>query len=154
MIERATPIFRHATHAVVISPSGRLLMLVGSEWKERPERSHKPDLPGGTVDEGESLREALLREVQEETGLELDAESLVLSYQLTLPATYEAGFWHNHYFIAKSHTEDITLSWEHERHEWLELSEFVGQSWRPSQKLVIDFLHTNGILEAYLAQNR
>lgn len=59
--------------AIVVDSDERLLLV---------ERGHEPDrgrwaLPGGRVDAGETLREAVVRETLEETGIPVVTESLV-----------------------------------------------------------------------------
>ena len=48
-------VFSRAANAIVVSPSGQLLVLIGGEWPERPERSLQPDLVGGSVEKGETI---------------------------------------------------------------------------------------------------
>ncbi len=63
--------------AVILTEGGRRVVLV--------KRKHPPfegmwALPGGFVQYGERVEEAILREVKEETGLEVDIEQLVGVY--------------------------------------------------------------------------
>lgn len=67
----ASPIV--AVGAVIWNPQGEVL-LVG---RARPPRMGEWSIPGGKVDMGESLREALLREVREETGIDIEIAGLI-----------------------------------------------------------------------------
>ncbi len=54
--------------AILLDPSGRVL-LVGNDWQGHGRVRYT--LPGGVVERGESTLDALVREVKEETGLEI-----------------------------------------------------------------------------------
>lgn len=62
-----------AVSGLVTDPGGRHVLLIRS-----PRRGW--EFPGGQVEEGESLTEALVREVYEETGVEVTVGSLVGVY--------------------------------------------------------------------------
>lgn len=88
-----------------------------------PKEALKMDLPGGIIDPGEQPAEALVREIKEETGLNIDISAFTLFYA-------EAETWHGRnavrtVYIAKLSEPKvkITLSWEHDRYEWLPLEE-------------------------------
>lgn len=139
-----------AALAIIVSPSNKLLVLTGSEWPERPERSLQPDLAGGAVEEDETVEQGLLREIKEETGLDIVAGSVRVVFQSTHPAKYQPGFWHNYYFIMRSTDENVRISHEHSAWRWVSLDEFITTPWRPSQRVAVDFLHEHRILSQYL----
>lgn len=69
--------FRIAVHAVIEAPDGRYLVL-----RRAPHNRYRPrcwDLPGGHVEPGETVEEALHREVAEETGLQVILEGPILT---------------------------------------------------------------------------
>ena len=60
-----------ATVGALIVADGKILLIKSGKW------SGKFTLPGGKVEEGESLREAVEREVMEELGMKVKAEKIV-----------------------------------------------------------------------------
>ena len=63
-------------------------------------------LPGGSIEKGESLKEAAIREVKEETNLDVDVE-LLWEYE----EDYQ-GKRKGYYFLAKSYEGDLKLGGE------------------------------------------
>jgi 8-oxo-dGTP pyrophosphatase MutT (NUDIX family) len=55
-------------------------VLVRAQGHHRP---YEPDLPGGAVDEGEAELTAAIREIKEETGIEVGAMQMRLDYAKT-----------------------------------------------------------------------
>jgi 8-oxo-dGTP diphosphatase len=71
--ESSSPIFRIGVYALIFDDEGRVLL------------GHRRDidwwnLPGGGMEAGETVDEAICREVREETGLEVKVERLVGVY--------------------------------------------------------------------------
>jgi ADP-ribose pyrophosphatase YjhB (NUDIX family) len=67
--------------AIIKDPGGRLLLI---------KRGHAPEagrwsLPGGRVEPGESDQQAVIREIREETGLEIECDQLVGSVKRISP---------------------------------------------------------------------
>lgn len=66
---------RRAARVVLVAPDDRVLLIRGHD-ADLPERSWWFTVGGG-IDDGESAHEAAVREVREETGIEIDVASLV-----------------------------------------------------------------------------
>ena len=80
-------------------------------------------LIGGGVDDGESLTDAIKREIKEEAGIEvedlkpLDLESKIIeSGELYIFTVY----------TAQAKSESIVLSYEHDKFQWVNLEEFMS----------------------------
>ena len=67
--------FQLSAKVVILDKDGRCLLLRRSPQSKN--NAGKWDLPGGKVDAGEAFDAALLREVREETGLEIELERLL-----------------------------------------------------------------------------
>lgn len=83
--------------------------------------NYKPlkwDIPGGIVEPGETLEDAIFREVEEETGLKVDIGRVVYVYtnrdQLPIRQTFQVVC------LCKSTNNEIRLNpLEHDMYEWL-----------------------------------
>ena len=78
------------------------------------------DFPKGNRDKGETKLETARREIKEETGLsDLEftdfEEEISYFYKREGKTIYKTVT----YFLAKSFSKNITISWEHKGYEWL-----------------------------------
>jgi 8-oxo-dGTP diphosphatase len=79
---------------------------------EQPEVSSAGiQVPGGTVEEGESLEEAVLREANEETGL--SRLRIVRALGVQLHRRPSGRIHRRHYFHLEDHSEAVPDVWEH-----------------------------------------
>lgn len=91
------------------------------------------EFPGGKVESGESLKEALVREIKEE----LDADIRVGSLLETVEYDYPAFHLTMHCFFCELISEDIVLK-EHEDARWLSEEELGTVDWLPADVGLID----------------
>jgi 8-oxo-dGTP diphosphatase len=104
--------FRFGVHAMIFNSEGLLLTL------KRTYGNKGWSLPGGGVDPGETIHQALLRECREELGIEV--QDVVLT-----------GFYYHNNLNAQvgifrcsiPEDENIKLSAEHSEYKWAHLSE-------------------------------
>ena len=120
----------------IFNPQGELLLLRSHKWPGAYV------VPGGHVELGERLEEAVLREAQEETGLEVyDLE--FINFQQFI---YDPAFWkHRHFiffdFAARTEGTEVILNDEAQEYLWVELKEAL--------QLNLDS-YTRTSIEAYL----
>lgn len=108
---------------VIIDQNDKYLLMHRSD---HPAFGVNPDLPGGTLEDDETLLETMLREVKEEAGVDIDANSIKEIYSGT---DYSAHGTHYALFITKLNPRPpIVMSWEHSSYEWLDYDEFLKKS--------------------------
>lgn len=124
------------------------LMLRTGEYKEHPEKEHKPDLPGGLVDPGESERDAVVRELYEEAGINVDPRLVTLGYAETAFYPDEDKSVSKLLYVARlDHTPDVAISWEHESYEWHSADTFTEEyELRPFYKKAVAYLINNQLI--------
>ncbi len=124
---------------------GKYLVLVGSKWPERPDRSQKPDLPGGLVEAGETFEQGCVREVKEEAGIDIDSSQLVLAHAGSFTEE-ENGLNRLVYYIDISPDPKIVLSWEHESYSWLTAKEVLALDIREPYPQIFRHMKAIGLL--------
>jgi nucleoside triphosphatase len=117
----AEQIFPEPTVGVFIfNSAGELLLLKSHKWPGRYV------VPGGHVELGECMEDAVIRETKEETGLDVfDVEFIVFQEFI-----YDPSFWKPRHFIffdyaCKTDSADVRLNDEAEEHTWVRLSAAV-----------------------------
>src|SRR5437764_6343549 len=97
---------------LLINDRNEALMLRIGDYKSHPEKSHTPDLPGGMVDPGESEHDAVIREVKEEAGIDLDPNVVTLGYAETVYIEQQYLSVTRLLYVARiAYTPDVTISW-------------------------------------------
>ncbi|MBP9686486.1 MAG: NUDIX domain-containing protein [Candidatus Doudnabacteria bacterium] len=112
-----------ATKALIVH-EGKVLLLQESTAYADGTNAGKWDLPGGRLHPDESFRDALLREVKEETGLDVTVGGCVYVDEWWPQVRGEQ--WHvvGMFFVCKSQSvADVVLSTDHAAFEWVPLAE-------------------------------
>lgn len=105
---------------VMIDSRNKYLLMYRTD---HPAFGNDPDLPGGTLEEGEQPLETMVREVFEEAGVVIDPAEVE---ELYAGAEYSASKTRYLLYVARFHeTPKIIMSWEHSLYEWLDREEFL-----------------------------
>lgn len=111
------------TKLVMSGPDDKYLLMYRNE---HPLYGTDPDLPGGIQEKGETSLEAVLREVQEETGVVIDAH---LVHEVYRGSEYSEHGTEYVLFTARVPVRSkIVMSWEHSSYEWIPLAKFLEKS--------------------------
>lgn len=110
--------FTLTARAVISDQQDRWLLLQrasGSQWYAR-----QWEFPGGKVAVGESFQEGLIREVREETGLDVALERFLGAAQQEMPHVRAILL----FMQCRIEAGEIRLSDEHEAWDWVSREEF------------------------------
>jgi len=123
--------------ALIVNQEGKILLTKSQKW------FNKYTLPGGHIEVGETMKEAVIREVKEEVGLDVEVAEMLLMQE----AIFAEEFWKKKHFIffdflCKSRDQGVKLdNRELQEHVW----EYPGTAFR----LELDSF-TRKTLERYL----
>lgn len=112
---------------VFVNEKNEALVLRRSPWPEHPERSGRPDFPGGEIEAGETERHGAAREAFEEARITVDPLSLELLHTATTYLEQEDILAMRLLFMMKlDHTPEVVISAEHESYDWVPLADLPG----------------------------
>ncbi len=100
--------------ALVFDKENNVLVLERSD--SHPRYANEADLPGGEVENGEDMVTALIREIEEETGLIVDRKSIRLANERTTENQTLHQVYECHVSLVKP---AVKISWEHESYNWV-----------------------------------
>ena len=125
---------------LIINKEGKILLARSHKWFD------KYTLPGGHIEVGETMREAVTREVKEEVGLDVEVAELLLMQE----AIFAEEFWKRKHFIffdflCKSKDQQVKL-------DGREIQEYVWEYPGAAFRLNLDSF-TKKTLEKYLERS-
>lgn len=104
--------------AIIFNPEGKILLCKSHKW------GNKYIIPGGHIELGEKMEEALKREIMEETGLNIyDIKLISLKESI-----YSDTFQEKKHFIfidymCKTDSNVVTLNEEAEEYKWADIDQ-------------------------------
>ena len=129
--------------AIILNDAGQLLLVRRSSTdKYRPLQW---DLPGGHVEQGENFETALVREVHEETGLNVSPEAARLVYAVSGTFPEVSVTWL--FFLVRNAQGDIKLSYEHDDSKWVSLEEAIELVKYDRKRSALEYVRDNEIFE-------
>ena len=134
---------------LLLNKHNEALLLTVGEYKLRPDKAFKPDLPGGMVDAGEPELSAVRRELEEETGILLEVNDFTLAYEKIEHLGDEGGQVHKFIYVARiKSVPEVRLSPEHISYEWVNLNDLRSTiELRPFYKEAIEYCFMSGLLK-------
>ena len=119
--------------ALIFDPQGRIFLMRSHKWRG------EYVIPGGHIELGERMEEALVREIKEETGLDIfDIE--FLQFQEFI---FDDTFWKKRHFIffdyiCKTNSLHVTLNDEAQEYVWIDPDQALSLPIEPYTQQVIE----------------
>jgi 8-oxo-dGTP diphosphatase len=108
-----------ATKAFIIHQDKILILRESSKYKDGS-NSAKFDAVGGRIEPGQNFRESLLREVKEETGLDIEIGKPFFVNEWRPFVRGEQWQIVGIFFECQSNSDKVALSEDHDKFEWID----------------------------------
>lgn len=141
---------RTVVKTLIFNEDGMLLVLVRSD--DDLIRAGEHDFAGGRVEAGEDFNQAAVREIREETGLDVQpahlelvaAESAIRKTPQGKPINIVKIF-----FATRVSSVHVTLSHEHQAHDWMTMEGAIERLRYASGVELLKHVYGNRIAEQY-----
>ena len=137
--------------ALIFNQESKILLLRSDKWRD------KYVIPGGHIELGEAMVDALKREVKEETGLDIyDIEFASLQEFIYDESFHEKRHFIFIDFVCRTDSDEVVLNFESQEHVWVSLEEALRLSLDPYTRRLIEEQRVHGPPRSYrcLPQNR
>ncbi len=119
--------------ALIFNQKNKVLLMKSHKWKG------KYVMPGGHVELGERIEDALKREIREETGLDIYDIKFIIFQEFI----FDDVFWKKRHFIfldfsCKTKSDNVTLNEEGQEYAWVDLKEVLKLPIEPYTKKTIE----------------
>jgi len=114
---------RIAAKALIVNDKGQILVLREAETYEEGTNIGRYELPGGRINRGEPLLEGLVREVKEESGLEVEIGHVIYADEWWPVIKDDKNQIVGIFFLCKPLHQNIRLSNEHDDFQWINVNE-------------------------------
>ena len=134
MVEQKFP--EPVVGALIFNQENKIFLMKSHKWK------NKYVIPGGHVELGEKMEDALIREIKEETGLDIFDIKFIIYDEFI----FDKAFWKKKHFIlfdfvCKTNSTDVKLDSEGQEYIWVDIKEALNLPIEP---------YTRKTIEAYL----
>lgn len=116
-----------ATKAFILY-NKKVLVLRESSAYDVGTQTGKCDVPGGRLTPGETYDQALLREVQEETGLQVTISNPFFVNEVRRMVKSEEWQIVRIFFMCSSGTDHVTLSKDHDQYLWIDPADYKSSN--------------------------
>jgi len=119
--------------ALIFNQEGKIFLMKSHKWK------NKYVIPGGRVELGERIEDALKREIKEETGLDIYDIEFICFQEFV----FDDEFWKKRHFIfldfaCKTDSTEVKLNYEGQDHVWVTLEEALKLLVEPYSRRTIE----------------
>lgn len=119
--------------ALIFNPEGKVLLIKSHKWGDRYV------IPGGHIELGEKIIDALRREIKEETGLDIyDIEFFLLQEFIFDKTFYERRHFLFLDHICKTTSTQVTLDQEGQEYVWVHPEEALEHPVEPFTRRMIE----------------
>jgi len=120
---------RVSQKAILFDKNGRILTI--KRTKTDLARPLYWDFPGGKLDFGEDTNDGIIREIKEETGLDIKDLSVI---DVISGFNDRDEFWVTICYVARPITTEVKLSGEHNNFKWIDSDKFQQLKASPRNK--------------------
>ena len=119
--------------ALVFNPEGKILLIKSHKW------GYRYVIPGGHIELGEKIEEALRREIREETGLDIHDIEFFLLQEFIFDKTFHKK---RHFLfidhICKTKSKEVRLDQEGQEYVWVHPEEALELPVEPYTRRMVE----------------